>query len=349
MKMRRAVRISRTLVLPLFAALTILAGTVWAQEDGYPFRLSNFSLELLGGYSKLNPMDFNAYASAEEAYVQSNYVTRINYYRALYGTAYQATVVRNGDSPFKPVKDGLAYGFRLRYELSPSLGLSFGIQLVDRQQRSNVGVTVAVQDPDPAYISANKPQAYAYQNSGFLLGVSAWVPEVAAHFGWAVGRGLRFEALIGGGPMFISCHSVNTRLTSTTDASGAVSSNLTTIDMRGMSTGFSGELAGRIYAKTGGFLDFFAELSYCFREGAELSGPGSSQSIDTDASGPKTPVTTTWNGIWNNRLTTITSVWGKYSVIAPQNQIPSAAGSGIIKYVLNLSGFQLKAGLTIHL
>jgi len=347
MNLRRAVRISAAFVLPLLAVLTLLSGIALAQEDGYPFRLSNFSLELLGGYSKINPSDFNALATAEEAYVKDRYTTRINYYRTLYGDSYQATVVRTGDSPFKPVKDALAYGFRLRYELSPSLGLSFGVQFVDRQQRSNVGVTVAIQDSDPAYAAAKGPEGYAYQNSGFLLGVSAWVPEVAAHFGWEVGRVLRFEALIGGGPMFISCHSVNTRLTSTTDASGAVSSNLTTIDMSCKATGFSGELGGRIYAKTGGFLDFFAELSYSFREGAELSGPTSSQSIASDATGSTTSVTSSWAGTWNSLRTDVTSAWGKYSVIVPQNLYKT--GTGFQKFILDLSGFQLKAGLTIHL
>ncbi len=347
MDLRRAARISIAFTLPLLAAVTLFTGTALAQEDGYPFRLSNFSLELLGGYSKITPSDFNAFATAEEAYVKDRYVSRINYYRGLYGANYQATVTRTGDSPFKSVKDALAYGFRLRYELSPSLGLSVGVQFLDRQQHSNVGMTVAIQDSDPAYIKANGYQGYAYQNSGFLLGVSAWVPEVAAHFCWDVGRVLRFEALIGGGPMFISCHSVSTRLTSATDASGAVTSNLTTLDMRGKATGFSGELGGRIYARTGGFLDFFAELSYCFREGAELSGPSSSQSISTDANGSQTTVTSSWSGGWNSLRTDVTSAWGTSSVTAPQNRY--STGNGFQKFALDLSGFQLKAGLTIHL
>ena len=349
MDMRRAGRNSGTLVLLLVAAVALLAGTARAQEDGYPFRLSNFSLELLGGYSKLNPIDFNAYASAEEAYVQSNYVTRVNYYRVLYGAAYQATVVRTGDSQFNQIKGGLAYGFRLRYDLSPSLGLSLGVQFLHKDQRSNVGMNVGIQDSDPAYAAANGPQGYAYQNSGFLLTVSSWVPEIAAHFCWQYGPIFRFEALIGGGPMFISSRAVSQRFTSFTDATGAVGSNLTITDMSGKTTGFSGELAGRIYARTGGFLDFFAELGYSFREGSELSGPGSSQSIDTDAGGAKVPVTASWTGTWTSRRTDVTNAWGKYTVVAPQNQIPSGSGTGFMKYVLNLSGFQLKAGLTIHL
>ena len=346
MDLRRAARISRAVLLSFVGALTVLTGSALAQEDGYPFRLSNFSIELLGGFSKLNPKEFNAYAAAEDAYVQFSYVTRFNYYKALYGAAYQATSVRTGDSQFNQIKYGTAYGFRLRYELSPSLGLSAGIQFLKKSQSSNVGLNVTVQDSDPAYAG---PLAYGYQNSGFLLSVSSWVPEVAAHFCWQYGPIFRVEALIGGGPMFISCHSISQRLTSVTSASGAVTSNLTTVDMSGQASGFSGELGARVCARTGGFLDLFAEGTYSFREGAELSGPGSSRSTDSDASGAATTATASWSGIWNSRLTTITNDWGKYSVIAPQNQIPTSSGSGIIKYVLNLSGFQLKAGLTIHL
>jgi hypothetical protein len=342
----------RFILIPALAlvALTVFSGTALAQEDGYPFRLSNFSLEFLGGYSKLNPPDFNRLADYEEAYVQYYYVTRFNYYRALYGEGYQAKVVRTGDARFNPVTGAGIYGFRLRYDLSPSLGLSFGVQYLDRQQHSSVGMDVDVLDTGRDYIDYNGPRGYAYQNSGFLLAVSTWEPQVAAHFGWQVGPVLRFELLVGGGPLFVSVRSLSERRISTTDPSGYVSSSLSRVEMSGKSTGFSGALGGRICVKTGGFLNLFVEGSYAFRIADEISGPGSSRTVAYDSNASQDPALVSWAGGWINVRNQTTSAWGQLAMYVPQNQIvpPAFNGPGAVKFNLDLSGFQVKAGLAIR-
>ena len=333
-------RLSRLFVLGL-AALALIPGTARAQEDGYPFRLANFSFEFLGGATKLSPDDLNTFASYEEAYLQYYYTTRFNYYRGLYGDSYQVQSTRTGDSAFQPVRDGLSYGLRLRYNLSPSLGLSLGIQFLTRTQRSNVGMQVDV--------DYGGPVSYKYQNSGFLLGVSAWVPELAAHFGWQLGSILRLELLFAGGPLHVECRSQSERLMSITDASGYESGNVVRTEMTGKATGISVELGGRICAKTAGFLDFFVEGNYAFRDATFLAGSGSSRSTAFDSNAQQDPVLQSWSGDWGIVLSSITSSWGKFSMMVPQNQAVASKTTVVQKFDLNLSGVQLKIGVAVKL
>jgi len=345
------VRKSRVLVPALvLAALALLPAAVRAQEDGYRFRLANFSLELLGGLARINPTDFNMLASAEEAYLQYNYVTRFNYYRNLYGDAYKVTSTRTGDARFVPMTSADLAGIRLRYDLSPSLGLSIGLQVLDRRQYSRVGMTVDVSDQGRDYIDYNGPRGYGYQNSGFLLGVRAWFPQLGAHFGWQFGPTFRIEAHVDGGPFFVSCRAATERRTSTTDASGYVSGTLSALDMQGTSKGFAGELGARLNIKAGGWLDLFVEGAFTFRDGVDLKGPTTSRTIPYDSNAAQDPAVSTWSGPWAIASTTTTAAWGTLASSVPQNKLwfTSFSNSGMMKFAFSLSGFQMTAGLAIH-
>jgi hypothetical protein len=340
--------LSPLLVLGL-TALALIPRAALAQEDGYPFRLANFSFEFLGGATKIAPGDLNSIAEYEEAYLQYYYAGRFDYYRGLYGDAYQVRSTRTGDAQFNPIRDGLSYGVRLRYNLSPSLGLSFGVQFLTRTQPSNVGMKVDVVDGSRDYVDYGGTVSYQYQNSGFLLGASAWVPQLAAHFGWQFGSVLRLEILVAGGPLFVECRSLSERRLSVTDASGYQSGSLVRTEMTGKATGVSVELGGRVSAKTASFLDFFIEGSFAFRDATFLTGPGSSRSVAIDSNAEQDLVLQNWNGEWGIVKTDITSTWGKFSKFRVQNQIVADKGTGVQKFGLDLSGFQLKAGVAVKL
>lgn len=338
----------RFLVLGL-AALALLPGAVQAQEDGYPFRLSNFSFEFQGGVTRIAPADMNSIAAYEEAYLQYYYVTRFAYYKSLYGDAYKVQSTRSGDASFNSIRDGLLSGVRLRYDVSPSFSLSVGIQFLNRDQTSSVGMKVDVVDGNRDYIDYGGTVSYQYQNSGFLLSAKAWVPQLGAHFGWRVGPVLRFEILVAGGPMYVECRSLSERRTSVTDASGYQSGSLVRTDMTSKATGVSAEAGGRIYVKTAGFLDFFVEGSFAFRNATFISGPSSSMSVVIDSNAAQDPVLQSWSGEWSRLKTEITSSWGKFSQFQTQNRLLISRGVNAMKFGLDLSGFQLKAGIAIKL
>ena len=135
-----------------------------------------------------------------------------------------------------------------------------------------------------------------------------------------------------------------------TDASGYVSGTRDTVDMKGSSKGFSGELGGRLSVKTAGMLDLFVEAAFTFRDAAELSGPSSERIVASNSNAAQNPVVTAWSGTWEAAKTTTTAAWGTLSVVAPQNKlgINQFTGMGMRKFTLAMSGFQLKLGLAIH-
>lgn len=337
-----------TFTVPLLAlaALVVFPMAASAQEDANAFHFSNFSLELLGGYTGLNPEDFNDAASYEEAYLQFNYVAKFNYYQALYGNGYQVTSRRIGDAGFNPLKGSPAYGFRLRYNISPSLGLSIGVQSLSGTQNSNVEMNVDVTNS----ASGNgESLSYQYQNPGFRLAVSAWSPQLAAHFGWDIGRILRLEILVAGGPLFIQCRTRSERRMISTDQAGFRTDSLYVIEMNGETKGLAGELGGRAGLRLTGFLNFFAEGGFAFRAADEVRGTGWSQTTISDSNGAQDPVTAEWSGEWSIQMHNSLANWGRFKANQPQNRIPPGPGFSSYKFMIDLSGFQIKAGLSFKI
>jgi hypothetical protein len=338
------------LPLLLLAIFAFFPRTAEAQEEGYAFSLSNFSLELLGGYTGLNPKDLNAVASYEEAYLQYYYVTRFNYYRSLYGDGYRVTNSRNDNARFTDVTGGPSYGFRLRYNLSPTLGLSIGIQFLNRTKNSNVAMNVDVMDSTHGGGQNIGALSYQYQNPGFLLSFSAWSPQLAAHFGWNIGQALRLELLVAGGPLYAECRTVSERRTASTDQTGFRSETVYAVEMKGEAKGLSGELGGRAGLRLTSFLSFFVEGVFAFRAADEVQGTGWSRTVISDSNGSQAPVTASWNGRWTFIRQNVTADWGRFQENLLQNQIEIFGfGSNFQKFMIDLSGFQIKAGLSFRI
>lgn len=327
---------TRTIFLIL--ALVILVPLVAdAQEQGYAFRLSNFKLEFYGGYGKLAPADFNTIADCEESYLQFYYVQR---YAAL-GADYKVTKERIGDDRFRRLTSGVPVGGRIRYEVSPTLSLSIGLQYFSGRQDSRVGMNVTVLDAESNSLTDR------YENNGFGLSAKAWIPQFGAHFGWDLFRIFRPEVFIVFGPLFVECRAVSDRHTTTIEPSGYRSDLVETEEMKGKKSGLSGELGGALRLHAAKFLEFFVEGSYIFRTVDEISGPGSSQTISSNSNSDETSTSSTWENIWRLFRFTTQKSWGSFTGETATNAY--GRGPTMKKFGLDLSGFQLKAGLAIRL
>lgn len=229
------------------------------------------------------------------------------------------------------------------------MGLSIGIQYLNRTQNSNVAMNIDVMDSTHGGGQNIGALSYQYQNPGFLLSFSAWSPQLAAHFGWNIGQALRLEVLVAGGPLYAECRTVSERRTATTDQTGNRMDSLYALEMTGKATSASGEMGGRACLRLLSFLSVFAEGGFTFREVDEVSGTGSSRTTVSDSNGAQDPVTASWNGHWSLLLNDSTASWGRFRVYQPQNRVTTAKGTPFMKFGVNLSGFQLKAGLSFRL
>jgi hypothetical protein len=320
-----------------------------AQEKGYRLSFKNFSIEIYGGYSGLNPGDFNISADYEEAYLQFYYIQRFAYFHSVYGDDYTVASRRTGDGHFKPITSGFPVGARIRYAFSPSLSVSIGAQYLNVTQGSRVGMIVDVQDSHGGYADSPNLLTYQYQNSGFELSASAWILQAGAHFGWELGPRFRVEAFVVGGPMFAQCRSISEQHATMTDQTGYRSNRVFSLEMKGSAAGASVELGGQLRFKAASHLDIFLEGSYAFREADELKGPGWSKTTTEDSNTGQDVSSASWNGQWSVVLSNANTDWGRFQAWNTSNDSSSAYfyNSGTRRFVLILSGLQLKAGFAV--
>jgi hypothetical protein len=91
-----------------------------------------------------------------------------------------------------------------------------------------------------------------------------------------------------------------------------------------------------------------AEGSYSFREPGQIKGLGSSLVASSDSLGAQSSFSSSWIGLWSFLVPSYSTAWGRFTNLYLQNQVPFAPGTGALQFALDLSGFQLKAGLRFN-
>ncbi|MCX6574853.1 MAG: hypothetical protein NTV82_00505 [Candidatus Aminicenantes bacterium] len=321
----------------LVAIIVLGPSFAGAQEQGYPFRLSNFKIEFYGGYAPLIPEHFNTLADYEESYLQFYYGQR---YASL-GPGYTVTTERTGDDRFRPLTKAVLWGGRIHYQLSPTLSLSFGVQYMKGSQDSRVGMNVTVLDGGSSFLTDK------YENTGFGLSATALLPQLGAHFGWDLTPFFRPGIFIIFGPMFVESRAVSNRHMMKAGPAGYTSDVVETYEMKGRKTSLTGELGGSLHIRLAKFLDFFTDGSYIFRGTPNLSGPGSSRTVIKDSVSGESSTSSNWEGQWNLAPYDTTTSWGRFKGTVANNAYEWSWG--FKRFDFDLSGFQLKAGIAIRL
>lgn len=313
----------------------------FAQEKGYPFRLSNFKIEFYGGYAGIKPADFNTIADYEQSYLQFYHVQR---YASL-GPDYKVTSERTGDSQFRGLTSGVPIGGRIRYQFSPTMSVSIGLQYMSAKRDSKLGMNVTVS-------GENGSLNDRYDNNGFGLSVKAWIPQFGAHFGWDIFRIFRPEVFIAFGPVFMECRATNNRSLARIEPDGTFSNLIETSEMKGRKTSLSGELGGALCIHAAKFLDFLFEGSYSFRSGDEVTGSGWSQTVGNSSASGESSTSAKWEKTWLLHRYDSETSWGSFAGFVATNAVDWSEFdmiSQVKKFGLDLSSFQLKAGFAIRL
>jgi len=317
----------------------LLPSAAAAQEKGYPFRLSNFKFEFYGGTTTLPPAELDLIADYEEAYLRFFYLDR---YETLASKGYAVSFERTGDGSFRPLRRGTPWGFRLKYELSPTLALALGLQCLDASRTSSVGLLATVRDPSGNTFTDR------YDNPGFGLSVRAWLPQLSATFGWDLGRLLRYEIFVAGGPMVVETEAATDVRLEFADGGGFRSEFSERRVMKGRTKSWHGELGVILRLRPARFFDLFGEAGYAFREASAFTGPATSRTRTFETTGGETLAELDVDGSWLITEVSAVKSWGTFAaskvVVADWNVRPRPTG-----FKLQFSGFQLKGGLGIRL
>jgi hypothetical protein len=328
----------------IIAVLPALAG---AQEEGYAFKLSNFRIEMMGSWGRISPTNLNRGADNENAYIDHYYTKKYAYYESIYGEAYRVSYISRKGTIIQPLESITPVGASIRYQLSPTFALSLGIQYMKGVRTSSIGMDVAVEDDRAA-----APYNEHYSNDGFQLSVEAWMPQLGAHFGWNLGKLLRTEIFLLGGPILGDTRVWNQRRESVSTAEGTTSSSQRTMEITGHSNSLAMEMGGQLRLQLLPFLDLFAQPSYAFRKLTRIHGLNTIRTVTELPSASESLYA--YSGTWGIGWEQVSTPWGPYR--APRlttefNPTWAWGTTGIGSTVANvdLSGFQIAAGLSIRL
>jgi hypothetical protein len=330
------------------AALAGLPAFLAAQEEGYPFRWSNFRIEASGTWVGISPESLNRAVDYENAYLAHYYLDQYAYYDELFGDAYAAQFAYGGGSSFSGLDRVAPLSIALRYQASPTFGLSFGVERIRGARTSGVDLDVLIQD-DRADASLPGASTARYENGDLTVSVESWMPYLAANFGWDLLKRLRTEIFIKGGPIFGDLRVWNQRLESVTTAEGTVSSGRRTMEMTGTSTSLAIEAGLQLRVRILSFAEIFGQAGYAFRQLNQISGLDTVTTVTTlpSASESSSSVRGTWGVTWEKA----TSPWGSFSAPTLTTSYNTMGRStvGTTTASVDLSGLQIGAGLSIRL
>ncbi|MDD8025755.1 MAG: hypothetical protein PHI34_04525 [Acidobacteriota bacterium] len=329
-----------TYAIALFIALILFVpAAARAQEQGYPFRLSNFHLEFTGGWVAISPDDLNRTVDYENSYLTHYYLNRYAYYDNLYGDAYSARNVFSGGQEFESLQSVTPLGAAIRYQASPTFSLSLGVQYIRGVKSSDVDLDVMIDDASAGASTAQ------YRNDGLTVSVKSWMPYLSANFGWDLFKFLRTEIFVMGGPIIGDLRAWDQRFESVVTEEGTVSSGSRTMEITGHSTSVAVEIGGQVRIKLLPFVEIFGQAGYAFRQLNQIQGLQSIQTLSElpTASESLYSLSGTWGVNWERP----SSAWGSSSL--PLLTTNFANGTRTTVANVDLSGFQVTAGLSIRL
>lgn len=326
-----------------------LPSALAAQEEGYPFRWSNFRIELAGAWLDVAPDSLNRVVDYENAYLEHYYVKQYAFLDELYGDAYTARLAYSGDQEFRPLRRIAPLSISLRYQASPTFGLSLGVQYIKGSQSSAVGLDVLVED-DRSGSALPGASTVRYENGDLTMSVESWMPFLRANFGWDLFKALRTEIFIMGGPILGDLRVWNQRFESVITDAGPVSSGSRTMEMTGHSASLAVEAGAQLRVRIFSFLEVIGQAGYAFRQLTQISG------LDTIRTATDLPESTesVWEakGTWGVSWEKVTTPWGTFSapiLTTSYNPMGGRQHVGTTVASVDLSGFQLSAGLSIRL
>jgi hypothetical protein len=150
--------------------------------------------------------------------------------------------------------------------------------------------------------------------------------------------------------MFVECRSAFERHDIIIDTQSRRTETTTTMEITGRKIGLCGELGARLHIRPVKFLSLFAEGGFAFRQASGLKGNGT---LRTEIQRPGAePIVTSEK--WNDRLWYLVDYgfyrsWGHLSGSKASNYYVDSYWPGTGSFYLDMSGFQLKAGIVIGL
>lgn len=288
-------------------------------------------VELLGGLGAIDPDDLNMrgeYDRMSSEYYGSDCLA----YRVAQGEirAFEKTSEGNG---FRRLRRSLPFGIRIRKRVWSWLDISMGLTHFADSRSASFADFYRVTELDGG------TSTYTERFDDYTLAVKGYLPAVGLHIGGKITPSLRLEAVAAAGPLFAECrYAFRYESTLTSPSGDSETPDAGILDEKGRGVGPAFLLGARLDYSLARRHGVFLEGGYAFQTVRDLSGPGvrSGQS-HRDA----------WEGEWAMKQMVQIEPWGTGRFLWPSNgwELFGGAWWRARDFTLDLSGFQLKAGL----
>jgi len=303
-----------------------------------------FQIEVYGGFSLLNPVDLNRRAEYDHSYEQYFTEDRYSYYHSLYGNFVTYSGQREGE--FKKIKHALPMGVRIKYCLNPSISVSFGFKYLSKEQNSQVTHRYDVRTVNPDALHFYDEFSSIIENAPYTLSVTGYAPLVGIHYKVGRNRLVNFESYVTAGPLFASCRFARQRYFRQSNAYGYWYERNLFYEIEGKGTGIALDAGVRVNIEVIKNIDLFVEGGYSYQRVGNISGPGRSETGYTDLNSVGYTESLSWEGTWAVVSSSFSNEWGELPYQFPSNEYGT---QGLSDFSLNLSGFQLRVGVSLKL
>jgi hypothetical protein len=116
------------------------------------------------------------------------------------------------------------------------------------------------------------------------------------------------------------------------------------LDMKGAGTGVALDLSADLRLKLTGRLSFFLASGYAWRRAANIKGAGHNQSLFLDSNATQNLIENSWEGRWRKKDMLYSIYGSQFAETYYGNYFSDSEDTD--SFVLDLSGFQVKAGFS---
>lgn len=319
-------KMSICIVLLVISLIVIYTPVLRAADKGE--RTGRFQIEIFGGYSNLGAGDLNRLP-------ETDFQTQAFMYDALYdflrANGYINSWAAEVEGEYRKIANGFPFGFRLKYFLGPSVGLSVGFRSIARTMDSN---------PSFRYTRTNNNatvQVDQKEYSLYTLSARGYAPMLGIHLEKRLKKGIAIEGYIAGGPLFARCRYAaewSTALVDVTNTPILLYEDDGSLEEEGTSTGIAAEGGVRVNVPMGNRFGVFLGVGYAYRSAGNISGKG------REVRGNRVQE---WDDGWGIKEERLVTYWGEQALTFPTNYWNQGTRAG--NFRLDLSGFQLQAGV----
>jgi hypothetical protein len=312
----------------------------------YPsvFDVKKFQIELFGGFATLAPGEFNALVEHDRMYENFFGRNRYAYYNSLYGSFY--TYSENVEGELKKIKKALPLGLRVKYSLSPAVSISLGFKYLSKKENSNLTHLYDVRILNPDGLRFYDEFSVESVNDPYSISMSAYTPQLGIHYKIKEMKFMDLEIFFTAGPLFAEYGFAQQRHYREIDSYGFWSERNSTYEIDGRGRGIALETGLQMHIKVMDRVNFFLEGGFAYQKAGSRSGSGFSIEEISDLNAEGYTETNEWEGPWGVIWGSYDREWGTKTYQFPTNEY---GASGLPEFALNLSGFQIRMGVSFRL